>query len=116
VLKLRSPITTPHGLTVQAAIWRWGSISIDALTASASITLTAYPTVELAAAAGTKDAVVPMAERRYTLTGRPFLQLVAAPPTGPTRSDDVSEAIYDYVRATDPTFADAEDVALPERE
>jgi hypothetical protein len=113
VLRLKEPITTPHGLAVESAVWRWGSITIDALAAVAVTTLVAYPTVEHAAAAGTKDAVIPLAERRYTISGRPFLQLVMTPPSGPTRSDDVSKAIYDYVRATDPTFADAEDVPLP---
>jgi hypothetical protein len=113
VLRLKEPITTPHGLTVEAAVWRWGSIAIDALSATATVSLVAYPTTELAAAAGTSDAVIPLAERRYTIAGPMFLGLVAAPPAGPTRSDDVSQAIYDYVRATDPTFADAEDVPLP---
>jgi hypothetical protein len=113
VLRLKEPITTPHGLAVESAVWRWGSITIDALSTVATVSLAAYPTVELAAAAGTEGAVVPLAERRYAISGRAFLQLVMTPPSGPTRSDDVSKAIYDYVRATDPTFADAEDVPLP---
>lgn len=113
MLRLKTPITTPHGLTVDSAVWRWGSISIDALTTTAAVSLVAYPTAALAAAAGTKEAVVPLTDRTYLISGQPFLQLVASPPSGPTRSDDVSQAIYDYVRTADPLFADAEDVPLP---
>ena len=113
MLLLNTPVATPFGLDVSGTVWRWLGLQIDAGGGQIVVAMGAYPSVAIAAAAGTPAAKPPLVEERYSITGADFAAVVLSAPVGPTLSDVVSHAIYAHIKSTVAKFADAADVDLP---
>jgi hypothetical protein len=112
MLLVSAPVTTPHGLSVTGTVWRWLGLSIDPAGGAAVVVLCAYPTAEIASAAGTPTAKPALVEERYEIRGADFLAVASRleAPTGAGKP--LSQVVYDHFRATVPRFAGAADVDL----
>jgi hypothetical protein len=97
-LFLDTPITAPSGLTNPTQYWRWVGLSIDVAARRATGTLHCYVSEE-AFMLGKH----PIAQKQYTIAGSDFATLSAL------LEPNLSTAIYNYVRGSDPTFHDATD-------
>lgn len=111
MLKLNTPVTTPHGLSLTGVVYRWTGLQLDAR-GSAVVVLTGYASLEAAQAYGTPAEKQPIEERRYGVGGLDFARLAAGAPVGANHSEVISSMIYSHIRAAVPEFAGAEDVGL----
>lgn len=104
-LLIDAPFETPQGIELTSSYWRWVGLGVDVPAGQLLGTLYAYASPQ-AFAAGKQ----PVGQKQYTVGGADFAGLVLAAPVGATLSDVLSNAIYQYVKATDPFFATARDV------
>lgn len=111
MLKLNTPVTTPHGLSLTGVVYRWTGLQLDAR-GSAVVVLTGFASLEAAQSYGTPSEKQPIEERRYGVGGLDFARLAAATPTGASHSEVISAMVYGHIRSVVPEFAAAEDVGL----
>lgn len=106
-LLVTADYTTYIGTVVPSTYWRWTQLNINVVTMTANVILQGYVS-EAAFNAGASH----INQRAFTITGNELATLVLAAPDGPTLTDAISNAIYDYAIANDLYFATAVDPAL----
>lgn len=102
-LLLNTQFETPQGITLDSTYWRWVNLGLDVAGMRAQVVLYSYASAE-AFATGKQ----PISQRNYTVEPEAFVPMVQTAPVGTTMSDVLSNVVYDYIKATDPFFAEAE--------
>lgn len=104
-LQVNASLTTDFGYVINSPVWKLSILTVNVNEAHIYAVLNCY--VDVNAIQTNKKSV---AEKTYSISGLNFASVVLQQPIGNTLSDVISNAVYDYVKANDPYFANAIDV------